>query len=79
MIDNVGGDGWLVARGMEKAYGGKPVVLGASLAVERGEAVGLLGPNGAGKTTLFYLITGLVRADRGRIEIDGRDVTKLPM
>jgi lipopolysaccharide export system ATP-binding protein len=64
---------------MEKAYGGKPVVLGASLAVERGEAVGLLGPNGAGKTTLFYLITGLVRADHGRIEIDGRDVTRLPM
>ena len=45
----------------------------------RGEAVGLLGPNGAGKTTMFYMITGLIKADRGRIELDGHDVTALPM
>ena len=45
----------------------------------RGEAVGLLGPNGAGKTTIFYMITGLVKADRGTIEIDGHDVTGMPM
>ena len=45
----------------------------------RGEAVGLLGPNGAGKTTVFYMITGLVPADAGRITLDGRDVTRLPM
>jgi lipopolysaccharide export system ATP-binding protein len=45
----------------------------------RGEAVGLLGPNGAGKTTLFYMIMGLVRPDAGRIELDGHDVTRLPM
>jgi lipopolysaccharide export system ATP-binding protein len=55
------------------------VVKGVSLAVRGGEAVGLLGPNGAGKTTVFYMITGLIAADRGRIELDGHDVTKLPM
>ena len=55
------------------------VVKGVSLYVSRGEAVGLLGPNGAGKTTVFYMITGLITADRGRIELDGHDVTALPM
>ena len=50
-----------------------------SLYVRRGEAVGLLGPNGAGKTTVFYMITGLITADKGRIELDGHDVTPLPM
>jgi lipopolysaccharide export system ATP-binding protein len=49
------------------------------VAVRRGEAVGLLGPNGAGKTTVFYMITGLVPSDEGRITIDSRDVTALPM
>ena len=47
--------------------------------VQRGEAVGLLGPNGAGKTTVFYMITGLVRPDKGGIELDGHEVTHLPM
>ena len=55
------------------------VVKGVTLYVRRGEAVGLLGPNGAGKTTVFYMITGLINADRGRIELDGFDVTALPM
>lgn len=55
------------------------VVKGVTLYVRRGEAVGLLGPNGAGKTTVFYMITGLIKADRGRIEFDGFDVTALPM
>jgi lipopolysaccharide export system ATP-binding protein len=55
------------------------VVRGVSLALRRGEAVGLLGPNGAGKTTVFYMITGLVPADKGHILLDGRDVTALPM
>jgi len=55
------------------------VVKGVTLYVRRGEAVGLLGPNGAGKTTVFYMITGLIKADRGRIELDGYDVTALPM
>jgi lipopolysaccharide export system ATP-binding protein len=54
-------------------------VKGASLFVRRGEAVGLLGPNGAGKTTIFYMITGLIKADKGRVELDGNDVTALPM
>jgi lipopolysaccharide export system ATP-binding protein len=69
----------LAAHGLEKSFGGRKVVRGTSLYVRRGEAVGLLGPNGAGKTTVFYMITGLIKADRGRIELDGYDVTKLPM
>jgi lipopolysaccharide export system ATP-binding protein len=55
------------------------VVRGVSIYVRRGEAVGLLGPNGAGKTTVFYMITGLIKAEAGRIELDGHDITKLPM
>ena len=64
---------------MEKSFGTRQVVRGVSIYVRRGEAVGLLGPNGAGKTTVFYMITGLIKADRGAIELDGHDVTKLPM
>ncbi|MDT3684473.1 MAG: LPS export ABC transporter ATP-binding protein [Pseudorhodoplanes sp.] len=71
--------GYLAAHGIEKTFGTRKVVKGASLYVRRGEAVGLLGPNGAGKTTIFYMITGLIKADRGRIELDGHDVTGLPM
>lgn len=74
-----GGEGWLTAYGVEKSYKNRKVVKGVSLAVARGESVGLLGPNGAGKTTTFYMITGLVPADDGRITINGRDVTRLPM
>jgi lipopolysaccharide export system ATP-binding protein len=55
------------------------VVRNVSLSVQRGEAVGLLGPNGAGKTTTFYMITGLVQPDEGRVMMDGHDVTMLPM
>jgi lipopolysaccharide export system ATP-binding protein len=65
--------------GVEKSFVGRKVVKEVSLYVRRGEAVGLLGPNGAGKTTVFYMITGLIKADRGRIALDGNDVTKLPM
>jgi lipopolysaccharide export system ATP-binding protein len=72
-------DGWLVARGLRRAFKGRTVVHDVSIAVSRGEAVGLLGPNGAGKTTVFYMITGLIRPDAGRIELDGHDVTSLPM
>ncbi|MGL4395975.1 MAG: LPS export ABC transporter ATP-binding protein [Hyphomicrobium sp.] len=75
----VGADGWLTAYEVKKSYRKRMVVKGVSLAVGRGESVGLLGPNGAGKTTVFYMITGLVPADAGRITIDGADVTRLPM
>jgi lipopolysaccharide export system ATP-binding protein len=71
--------GYLAAHGVEKSFAGRKVVKGASLYVRRGEAVGLLGPNGAGKTTVFYMITGLIKADRGRIELDGHDITAFPM
>jgi len=70
---------YLAAHGIEKSFGARKVVKGITLYVRRGEAVGLLGPNGAGKTTAFYMITGLIKADRGRIELDGYDVTALPM
>jgi lipopolysaccharide export system ATP-binding protein len=62
-----------------KSYKARRVVEDVSLNVRRGEAVGLLGPNGAGKTTVFYMITGLVKPDKGMIELDGHDVTGLPM
>jgi lipopolysaccharide export system ATP-binding protein len=70
---------YLAAHAVEKTFANRRVVKGASLFVRRGEAVGLLGPNGAGKTTIFYMITGLIKVDRGRIELDGHDVTALPM
>jgi lipopolysaccharide export system ATP-binding protein len=73
------GEGSLGAYNLGKSYGGRQVVRNVSLAVRRGEAVGLLGPNGAGKTTVFYMITGLVKPDKGMIELDGHDVTALPM
>jgi lipopolysaccharide export system ATP-binding protein len=69
----------LVVQGLRKAYKGRVVVRDAGLTVKRGEAVGLLGPNGAGKTTIFYMITGLVLPDAGRIHLDGNEITKLPM
>ncbi len=75
----IGADGWLTAYDIKKSYRKRMVVKGVSLAVGRGESVGLLGPNGAGKTTVFYMITGLVPADAGRITIDGENVTGLPM
>ena len=71
--------GYLAIHNVEKSFGTRKVVKGVSLYLRRGEAVGLLGPNGAGKTTVFYMITGLIAADRGRIELDGHNVTTLPM
>src|SRR2546429_385872 len=69
----------LEAQGLVKSYKGRRVVNDVSVRLEQGEIVGLLGPNGAGKTTTFYMITGLIRPDRGRITLNGRDVTAEPM
>ncbi len=69
----------LVADELVKNLGKRTILRGVSLRVDRGEAVGLLGPNGAGKTTCFYLLTGLMAADYGRVRLDGRDITGLPM
>ena len=63
----VPGSGGLHATGLGKRYKKRPVVRNVSLSLQRGEAVGLLGPNGAGKTTTFYMITGLVQPDEGRV------------
>ncbi|MBE7203956.1 MAG: LPS export ABC transporter ATP-binding protein [Parafilimonas terrae] len=76
---DAGGPGILSVRGLRKSYGARTVVHEAGLTVRTGEAVGLLGPNGAGKTTIFYMITGLVAADRGDITLDGLPITHLPM
>ncbi len=71
--------GLLAVHAVEKSFVGRKVVKSVSLYVRKGEAVGLLGPNGAGKTTVFYMITGLIKVDSGSIELDGCDVTQLPM
>jgi len=73
------GQGLLSIHNLAKSYKSRRVVEDVSLHVARGEAVGLLGPNGAGKTTVFYMITGLVKPDKGVISLDGYDVTPLPM
>jgi lipopolysaccharide export system ATP-binding protein len=69
----------LEALQLEKSYRGRNVVRGISLQVKQGEVVGLLGPNGAGKTTMFYMVVGLVRPDKGRVLLDGADITRMPM
>ena len=69
----------LEALNLAKSYRRHPVVMDVSLSIQSGQIAGLLGPNGAGKTTCFYMIVGLVPHDRGRIRIDDRDITHLPM
>lgn len=69
----------LHAAGLRKTYQRRAVVNDVAVDLAQGEIVGLLGPNGAGKTTTFYLITGLIRPDRGTIHIDDADITGLPM
>ncbi|MFL0804196.1 MAG: LPS export ABC transporter ATP-binding protein [Agarilytica sp.] len=69
----------LEAKHLAKSYKGRQVVIDVSLSVNDGQIVGLLGPNGAGKTTCFYMIAGIVRADRGNVYINGEDVTRFPM
>jgi len=69
----------LTVKDIAKRYGARQVVKSVSLELESGEVVGLLGPNGAGKTTAFYMIVGLIPCDRGRITLDGAELTQMPM
>jgi lipopolysaccharide export system ATP-binding protein len=69
----------LKSEHLKKIYGKRTVVKDSSVSVKPGEIVGLLGPNGAGKTTTFYMITGLIKPDEGRVLLNGEDVTSLPM
>lgn len=69
----------LEALGIAKRYRTREVVQDLSISIESGEVVGLLGPNGAGKTTAFYMIVGLIGCGQGRIILNGRDVTRLPV
>ena len=80
VLENVkNGCSTLVVKGLQKSYGKRLVVRDVSLQVDCGEVVGLLGPNGAGKTTSFYMIVGLVPSDAGSIDINGTDITSLPI
>jgi lipopolysaccharide export system ATP-binding protein len=74
-----GGGSLLECEGLNKAFKRRKVVKDVSIHLAQGEVIGLLGPNGAGKTTTFYLITGLIRPDSGKILLDGRDITRSPM
>ncbi len=76
LVDAPGG---LLASGIGKSFKGKRVVRNVSLRLQRGEAVGLLGPNGAGKTTTFHIISGLLPADEGNVQLDGNDITTMPV
>ena len=69
----------LAVDALNKRYKSRIVVHDVSLTVGSGEVIGLLGPNGAGKTTCFYMIVGLVATDGGRIELDGEDLTRMPI
>lgn len=69
----------LSAENLVKTYKKRKVVNEVSVEVNQGEIVGLLGPNGAGKTTTFYMIVGLVRPNEGNVQLDGQDITPLPM
>lgn len=69
----------LRAEDLKKIYGKRTVVQNTSVAVEQGEIVGLLGPNGAGKTTTFYMITGMIKPNSGKIFINDEDITSIPM
>ncbi|WP_053980406.1 LPS export ABC transporter ATP-binding protein [Marinagarivorans algicola] len=69
----------LEAKNLAKSYGARSIVHDVSMQVDTHQIVGLLGPNGAGKTTCFYMIAGIVRADKGQVFINGQDVTRKPM
>ena len=69
----------LVVTNLGKSFYKRPVVRSVSLGIQRGEAIGLLGPNGAGKTTCFYMISGLIKPDYGKVLLNGKDITKMPI
>ena len=69
----------LRANNLAKAYRGREVIHDVSVAIDSGQIVGLLGPNGAGKTTCFYMIIGIIPADRGEITLNGEEITALTM
>ena len=69
----------LSAYNLAKNFKGRDVVKDVSIEISQSQIVGLLGPNGAGKTTCFYMIVGLIQADRGRVLLDQKDMTKLPI
>ncbi|MEI7757768.1 MAG: LPS export ABC transporter ATP-binding protein, partial [Bacteroidota bacterium] len=69
----------LVIENLKKTFKKRTVVQDVSLNIKSGEIVGLLGPNGAGKTTSFYMIVGLIQSDRGRISLDGANLSKMPI
>ncbi len=69
----------LKSENLVKVYKKRTVVNKASIEVSKGEIVGLLGPNGAGKTTTFYMITGMIKPDSGKVFLDDEDITKVPM
>jgi lipopolysaccharide export system ATP-binding protein len=69
----------LRTESLVKTFRGRTVVAGVSISLEAGEVVGLLGPNGAGKTTTFYMVLGLLKPDRGKVMLNGEDITKLPV
>lgn len=69
----------LHAQNLNKSYRRREVISDVSMQVKQGQVVGLLGPNGAGKTTCFYMIVGLVRADKGRVLLDNQDITDAPI
>jgi lipopolysaccharide export system ATP-binding protein len=73
------GSSGLVVSNLRKSYRKRPIIRDVSLRLDRGEVVALLGPNGSGKTTCFYAIAGLIATESGRVSINGRDVTGLPM
>ncbi len=78
-MNEIAGGSVLRAEALRKVYRGRAVVDDVHLELRQGEIVGLLGPNGAGKTTTFYMIVGFISPDRGRVMIDGHDLSRLPM